>query len=552
MNLPPGISADLFPESLPSMASPAREILTLLQEESISIEDTLVGLAEERCTHPTIETPVDLPGETQLELRRRFDLSMQSLLENSQQSPQKSRVHWRLALSGGSDSIALLELLSHWLQSQQAPVKLSVGHINHGWRGDEARSDAQFCASIASQFKLEFVLEEGDIQRRSEQAGVSLETAGRELRLEKYRLWSERDGVDTVLTAHHQDDQVETVLAHLLRGCGIHGLSAMRASRPLSESPPFDLWRPLLSISRAELVEHRQEIGLPYRKDRTNDDRTHQRNHLRLDLLPALRAFEPSVDRSLTSVAIEANTLCLQRAEEFAGELKQIRVAGPHAEISLQAIPDALRRAPRFTDALLETLWRQFGTERGELRRAHYELWKLWVRGEARGTTADFPGGRTLERSTRGLYLWEEGVEPGPAIKSSPLPQHGSVEVGGFKFEAEEGGSRESRGMIKLPAGSYVIRQLQPDDQWPGARGESRVCERLRSAGLPTRWHAEVPVIASSHSESEIWFAPGLRGPTSRLRDQEMAAEGYSVYMTVLPDRHPVSFWWAGLESAGE
>ncbi len=551
MKLPYRIADAVVAEMFPTVASPTRGVLTILQEESTSIADTLVGLAMERDSHPAIETPADLPGETQLELRQRFDFSMRNLLESSLQLARTSSFHWRLALSGGSDSIALLELLSHWLQSQQIQVKLSIGHINHGWRGDEARSDAKFCASIASQFNLEFVLEEEDILFRSEQAGISLETAGREVRLEKYRLWGKRDGVDTVLTAHHRDDQVETVLAHLLRGCGIHGLSAMRASRSMSESPPLDLWRPLLFISRQELVEHREASGLPYREDRTNSDRTHQRNHLRLDVLPALRALEPTIDRSLWSVAIEANSLCLQRAAEYASYLKQIRVSGPHAEVPLHAIPETLRRLRRFTDALLEALWRQFGTERGELRRSHYELWELWVRGEARGTTANFPGGRTLERSTRGLYLWEQGVEPGVGFNSSPLPKYGSVEIGGFKFEVEEERSLKRSGVIRLPAGSYVIRQVRPDDRLQGTDGGSRVCERLRSIGLPTRWHSEVPVIASTHPDSEVWFAPGLRSPTSRFRDQNAEARGYSITMTVLPHHHPVSFWWAGLENTG-
>lgn len=194
-----------------------------------------------------------------------------------------------LAVSGGNDSLVMLHLL-HSLHSDLG-LELHVASMDHGMRGQEGSDDASFVRQQAEALSLEFTL--------GSAAGLRSEADARRARYEFLADAARQVGASYVVTAHHADDQVETVLLNLLRGSGLRGLAGMRHRAELPGHPQLTLLRPFLDVPRRELRAWGRAQGLEPRQDASNDDRRLRRNRLRHDILPLLRDFDPRVDRSL-------------------------------------------------------------------------------------------------------------------------------------------------------------------------------------------------------------------------------------------------------------
>lgn len=198
-----------------------------------------------------------------------------------------------VAVSGGPDSIALLHLL--YELKDQWDLHLEVAHLQHGIRGDAARQDAKFVERLAEELKLAFHIREVDLPRLKSDAGRgNLEALAR---AERYRFFAElltSRNLSKVATAHTQDDQAETVLMWFLRGAGLRGLGGMAPLQkihiPSKTSLSVTVVRPLLNISKAELLQYLTTRKFTYRTDQTNQDTTYLRNWIRLELLPTIRA----------------------------------------------------------------------------------------------------------------------------------------------------------------------------------------------------------------------------------------------------------------------
>lgn len=198
-----------------------------------------------------------------------------------------------VACSGGPDSLTLLDVLS-----QLRPVyglELAVCYVHHGIRA-AADEEAVFVRQEAEKRDCPFVCRYADVPALAAQRRVSLEAAGR---TERYRLLREekkRLQAEVIAVAHHQDDQAETVLLHMLRGSGLAGLGAMRLKSG-------DIIRPLLSVTRREIEAYAADRVLMPRHDETNDSVQFMRNRIRLELLPLLRQYNPSVVADLNRLA---------------------------------------------------------------------------------------------------------------------------------------------------------------------------------------------------------------------------------------------------------
>lgn len=172
-----------------------------------------------------------------------------------------------VAVSGGVDSVVLLDVL-HRGKSQ-----LAVAHFDHGIRENSAR-DRKFVKNLAENYGLRFFYEEGVLG-----AGAS-EALAREKRYEFLNKIKKQAESDAIVTAHHQDDLLETVIINLLRGTGRKGLSSLK-TRP-------GLIRPLLHCTKSEILDYAKQNKLEWREDETNKDEKYLRNHVRLNLVPKL------------------------------------------------------------------------------------------------------------------------------------------------------------------------------------------------------------------------------------------------------------------------
>lgn len=190
-----------------------------------------------------------------------------------------------VAVSGGSDSVALLSLLQH-------KKHLLAVHVHHGIRGEEADRDAAFCEALAKRLGIPFSLLCVDAPARAKETGESLETAAREARYAAIVELMRERGIPLLATAHHADDQLETMLQHLLRGSGTRGLCGIPACRPLEDG--LFVVRPLLLIKKADLLDYVKGEGLDFVCDSTNEEAFCQRNFLRLRVLPLLAELQPS------------------------------------------------------------------------------------------------------------------------------------------------------------------------------------------------------------------------------------------------------------------
>lgn len=221
-----------------------------------------------------------------------------------------------VAVSGGADSVALLRALisagsEHTIS---AAPQLLVAHFDHRLRTDSA-DDASFVHELALRHTLPcFIGRASDEQLRG--TGDGIEAMARHARYDFLASLAAEQGARYVATAHTHDDQIETTLMRILRGTGIAGLAGMSFARPLSEA--VTLVRPLLGVSRVQVIEYLAALGQEYRDDPTNGDASFTRNRVRNELLPLLaREYNTDVRGALARLN--------QQAGEFAGFLtKQI------------------------------------------------------------------------------------------------------------------------------------------------------------------------------------------------------------------------------------
>jgi tRNA(Ile)-lysidine synthase len=186
-----------------------------------------------------------------------------------------------LGLSGGRDSVVLLHLLL-----AAGRRDLIVCHLNHRLRGPESDEDERFVRVLAEKHDLPCEIASVDVKSLARKKKLSLETAAREARHAFFRRMARKHGTKDVLLAHHADDQAETILGNVLRGCGLDGLAAMSVATELGED--LCLLRPLLRVRRAEIDDYVEAKGLAYREDSSNASAEHRRNRLRHEALPLL------------------------------------------------------------------------------------------------------------------------------------------------------------------------------------------------------------------------------------------------------------------------
>ncbi|MBL8896620.1 MAG: tRNA lysidine(34) synthetase TilS [Planctomycetes bacterium] len=211
-------------------------------------------------------------------------LSERALAARAASRGARSIVAW----SGGADSTYLLERLLR-ARANGAPLELTAAHVHHGLRGSSADADLETCIARARALGVEL-----EIARLEPPRGAG-ETWARRARYEALLEIAARRGADAVLTAHHLDDQIETILWQLLRGARPSRARGMRRARRLAPGAATWLVRPLLDRERAELRSWLAERGLAFREDPTNaDPELGPRNALRHRVIPALDALAPA------------------------------------------------------------------------------------------------------------------------------------------------------------------------------------------------------------------------------------------------------------------
>lgn len=198
-----------------------------------------------------------------------------------------------VCVSGGSDSVALLDLL--YKTSHPFSYSLGIAHVNHSLRGTSSENDANFVRSLASKFNLPFHLLTLENQDWTNLVGSGMEEKARNARISYFQQLCEEFGYTLIALGHTADDLLETILFSLVRGISPEALSTLL--------PPFDpkrrLYRPLLSFQKNELIHYLAQQKIDYCTDETNLELTYTRNKIRQKIIPLLQEINPKAGDSL-------------------------------------------------------------------------------------------------------------------------------------------------------------------------------------------------------------------------------------------------------------
>jgi len=205
--------------------------------------------------------------------------------------------------SGGADSTAVLDILV------KSGIPVIAVHINHMIRGDEAVRDAEFCKARAEAYGIGFRLFEIDIPALAKAGRRGLEETARDARYSAFASVMKETGARLLVTAHNADDNAETVLFNISRGCSAKGGCGIPPVRDFPEGNGLVV-RPALKISKAELLAHCKENGLEYMTDSSNSDTAYSRNRIRKNVIPELTSLNPGFLRAVSSFSEQLRADC--------------------------------------------------------------------------------------------------------------------------------------------------------------------------------------------------------------------------------------------------
>ena len=192
-----------------------------------------------------------------------------------------------LGLSGGADSVMLLHLLIK-LKSEGWNFPLLCVHINHMIRGAEADRDEAFCRDLCASVGVELIVRKIDVPSIAKSRGVGMEEAARDVRYAEFsHILSQRDDVSSIAVAHNATDNLETIIFNMMRGAGISGLCGIKPTRD-------NIFRPLIAVSKADIVNALDISGIQYVTDSTNLENDYTRNYIRNEIIPRLSRLTPS------------------------------------------------------------------------------------------------------------------------------------------------------------------------------------------------------------------------------------------------------------------
>lgn len=270
--------------------------------------------------------------------------TVRSYIERNRLLSDDDRRPVLVGLSGGADSVALLSVL---VRLGYACVAL---HCDFHLRGEESERDAAFARTFAESLGVPFYQTDFDTVAYAREHHLSIEMAARALRYVWFEETRERLGAQAIAVAHHRDDSVETVVMNLIRGTGIRGLTGIRPRNGF-------VVRPLLCVSRTDIVAWLENQGIRYVTDSTNLSDAYTRNFIRLNVLPLLERINPSVREAIARSAEHLSAVASVYAYEIARAREEVIVSEGCLSI------EALCRFPA-PEAILYELLKEYGFSR--------------------------------------------------------------------------------------------------------------------------------------------------------------------------------------------
>lgn len=425
-----------------------------------------------------------------------------------------------VGVSGGPDSVALLHVLHRMIKD--LGIRLGIAHFHHNMRGRDADADARFAANLSEKLNVSFYYEKNP-GTSARQSGLSPEEMLREARYEFLQRIAHDHGFDKIAVGHHADDNAEQILLNLLRGSGPLGISGI---------PPVrgHIIRPLIRVTRDEILAYLSAYRLDYRMDPTNADARFLRNRIRHDLMPMLKThYNPNLTETLARLGsiLKTDNDWLDRLVRPIWE-QALRIEEP-GRIVL-SIPEIIRHHPAAQRRVMRCALERVKQNLRKIRYAHIEAVIDLIRRETRGRL-DLPD-RIRAVCRPGELVFEKCAAPlraaeGPARQIQFAYLFYDKDIAGRPIYIKEIDrflmlTKIHDGPAQDPAGPgpcvaffdwdrlvfpLVLRNHQPGDRFVplGLSGTQKLSDFFINHKIDRRKRSMIPVLVSG--EDIIWVA---------------------------------------------
>lgn len=397
----------------------------------------------------------------------------------------KENSHILVALSGGPDSMYLLYLLKN--ARDEIPFDLQAAHLHHGLR-ETADRDLAFVERVCDAWGIPLVTKRVDVSAVAREKKCGTEEAGRIVRYAFFRRHKAPGGL--IALAHHLDDQVETMLLRLIRGTGLRGMEGMKVLEG-------DVFRPLLSMTKDEILRELEKNRIPYVVDETNLETTYSRNRVRWNIVPEAERINPRFQRvmeSFSAMAREDEDYLSQRSEELYDRLAKKRRDGVQLDDAVYDAPDAVRR---------RVFRRAIEQVKGSVKNIGYDHIRSidMLQKAETGTGIDLPGVRVERSYGRVAFTIKESLQK---TEEEVTLQDGAAEFFGHRFYIGDG---EEFVYVKDPA-AVRIRTRRAGDVIALKVGHKKLKDLFIDEKIDRRLRDSWPVVLEG--EQVIWVV-GLR-----------------------------------------
>lgn len=436
-----------------------------------------------------------------------------------------------LAVSGGADSVALAFVMNRLKGAAPVGVDIAVGHVNHGLRGPMADEDEAFTAGMAEQLGLETFSRTVNVKSFARQKKLSIETAARQLRREALVDMAKEGNCDAVATAHHKDDNAETVIHRIMRGTGIRGLCGIWPRKEFADGMVFV--RLLMCVSRAEVIDYCRANRLSWQHDHTNDELAYTRNRIRHLLLPDV-AKECSDEPAEWLAALSAE--CRKLYKRFCRQADKAQKKVAIEETSAKVVFDIAAFAQQINPVQAELIQRalvRIGCGQRNLSEYHYKQIMSLAKGTG-GKEIQLPSGFGA-KTEHGKIIFSPSAktirETGKPKEAIALEIGKPAEIGNWQiettileakdcnienFKAEKDSCVEWFDFDKLTPPIMVRKRTEGDRFQPMGKTNMVKIGKFITAGK-IDYALREKLIVIEDAKRIIWLGPVRPGETGRI-----------------------------------
>lgn len=430
---------------------------------------------------------------------------------------KSGRTRLLAAVSGGLDSMCLLELVSTW--GRENGLTVTAAHFNHRLRGATADRDEAFVRDWCALRGIPFVSGGGDTRALARREHLTVEEAGRKLRYAFLDRAAAERNCDWILTAHHADDSAETMLLNLLRGTGSAGLAGIPKVRG-------NIARPFRNVTRAELTQYAEKRGVPHVEDETNETDGAARNVIRHRVLPALREINPrAVENMIRAAEIlgQEDEALWEAAARLEKEVRPTPEGVCVVRKELTATPPAVQA--RLVLRMMETVC----GHRKDLTAAHTDAVLQLGHSPLETAVVSLPYG--MRARNRGGELW---IERTPHASDAAAVAVGRPARFG-EWTVSLGNTPEkgwSCALSPAAAEKLTVTVWRSDDRLklPGSRGRRTLKRLCADAGIPPTERDLLPVLRVEDRPAAV---PGVGMDTEFLPEEG----GGKLFVTFIRNR---------------